>query len=236
MRMRVKVAALRIEMPDGNRRAESDVRVRVLHTVPFERMLKFGAHEAVAIAGVREDEEVDLEHRHVEEERDADEADGAGDKVTEEERHRQPRVAKQEPKLYDCRDADRRHREESDPFARQYRSQGQPDRCQPDPPSLRKRLVSVLVGEAGPAEGGETGEEDEGRVQQDMPGLSDEAVFEGDEEGGEEGRGRPTRESAHGEVGERDEGDPKDSGQHAHRNVGHVVRSIFAVRRVSHSC
>ena len=47
-----------------------------------ERMLELGAHETISISGVREDEEVNPEHEHVEEDGDQDETDGARDEVS----------------------------------------------------------------------------------------------------------------------------------------------------------
>ena len=67
--------------------------------------------------------------------------------------------------------------------------------------------MPVLVAEAAPEEDREGGEEDEGRVEQDVPRLGDEPVFEGDEDGGEERGGGAAVERAQGEVGERDGGD-----------------------------
>lgn len=80
----------------------------------------------------------------------------------------------------------------------------------------------VFVAEAGPEEGGECGEEDERGVEEDVARLGDQAVFEGDEHGGEEGGCGAAVEGAEGEVGEGDRGDSEAGGDHAHCDVGSV--------------
>lgn len=65
----MEVSALRIDMSNGNLRTESNIGKSICHSTAFERMLKLGAHETVAISRILKDEEMDLEHEHVEDER-----------------------------------------------------------------------------------------------------------------------------------------------------------------------
>lgn len=58
----------------------------------------------------------------------------------------------------------------------------------------------IFVAESRPCEGGEGGKEDERGVEEDMAGLGNQAVFEGDEERGEEGGGDTAVKSTESEV------------------------------------
>lgn len=64
--MRVQVSALRVDVTKSNLRAKCDVGERVRHAATPEGMLELRAHEAVALTRVGQDEEVDAEHRHIE--------------------------------------------------------------------------------------------------------------------------------------------------------------------------
>ena len=81
MRMTMQVASLRIDMAKCDRAPDRDVRVGIGHRVSTQRMLELGAHESVTFAGIFEDEEMDLEHEHVEERWDDDEAYGPREEV-----------------------------------------------------------------------------------------------------------------------------------------------------------
>lgn len=59
----------------------------------------------------------------------------------------------------------------------------------------------VLIGETDPAEDRKRGEEDQGRVEEDKSGLSDETVFKCDEKGSKEGCCGAAIKAAKGEIG-----------------------------------
>lgn len=58
----------------------------------------------------------------------------------------------------------------------------------------------IFVAKSRPCESGESGKEDERGVEEDMAGLGNQTVFEGDEERGEEGGGDTAVESTKGQV------------------------------------
>lgn len=85
----------------------------------------------------------------------------------------------------------------------------------------------VLVAESDPEEDSERGEEDEGRVEEDVAGLRDKSVLECDEERGEERSGCSAVERAQCEVGQRDCCDAQGRWKHTHCDVGHIfVNSV----------
>lgn len=65
----MEVSALRIDMSDGNVGTESNIGKSICHSTTFERMLELGAHETVAISRILKDEEMDLKHEHIEDDR-----------------------------------------------------------------------------------------------------------------------------------------------------------------------
>ena len=79
----MQVAALRVDVSDGDRAAEVDVGGDIAHALVVQGGLELGAHEAVAVAGVAEALEVDREHGEVEDRGDTDEAVGARQEVLE---------------------------------------------------------------------------------------------------------------------------------------------------------
>lgn len=167
----------------------------ILHAVTGERVLELARHEAVALAAVVEDGEVDGEHTHVEEDGNGDEANGASGEMPSEERHGHSKIAEQAPELDDGENSHCGDGEESGPLAADDCSECEASQSQPRPPATAEGSDSacpvasdlVLVGEPDPEEGRQGGEEDDGRVEEDEAGLSDEAVLEGDEQRAEEG-------------------------------------------------
>ena len=74
VRMTMQIPALGVDMPERYRAAHGYVRVCIRHRMPAERMLELGGHKPVAFARVFKNEEVDLEHEHVEERWNRDQA------------------------------------------------------------------------------------------------------------------------------------------------------------------
>lgn len=221
--MRMQVASLGVDMPDRDLGANGDVGEGVGHTASTEGVLELGAHEPVSFARVTEDKEVDAEHGHVEDHGDEDEADRAGDEVPDEEPRRDAEVAEKIPELLERTEAYSGDGEETDPLAADDSAEGETGHDEPYPPRLRERLEVILVAERSPCERGEGSEEDEGRVEEDVAGLGDETVFEGDQERGQEGGGDSAVERAQGKVGEGNGRDAHESGDHAHRDIRDVL-------------
>lgn len=170
---------------------------------------------------------MDTEHGHVEYGGNEDKTDGACHEVFDEQLRRDAKVAEEIPKLLEGTETDGSDGEETDPFAADYSTKGETCHGEPDPPVLGERFMVVLVAECGPGKGGEGGEEDERRVEEDVTGLGDQAIFEGDEEGCKEGGCDTTIEGAKGQVGERNGSNAHAGGKKAHCYVRYMlVRSV----------
>jgi hypothetical protein len=212
---------------------------RILHAVTGERVLELARHEAVALAAVVEDGKVDGEHAHVEEDGDSDEADGASGEMPGEERYGHSKIAEQAPELDDGQDSHCRDGEEAGPLAADDCSKSETSEGEPRPPATAEWTDSactvtsdlVLVGEADPEEGRQSGEEDDGRVEEDEAGLGDETVLKGDEEGAEEGGGRSGLKSSEGEVSKGDQEKAERGREHAHSDIRDVVGGVFTTCR-----
>ncbi len=179
-------------MTEGDLRPNSYIGESVGHPTSVECVLKLRTHESVSFARVTEDEEVKAKHRHVEDEGDQDKAQRTGDEMSEEQFGWDSEVAEEIPELLESAQPNGSDGEEADPLAAHDSAEGQSGHGKPNPPGLGKRLVVILVTESGPGESGKGGEEDERGVEEDVAGLSDHAVFEGDEKGGEKGGGDTT--------------------------------------------
>lgn len=223
VRMRVEVTALRVDMAYGDFGAKGDVGERVRHAATPECMLEFRAHEAVALTRVGQNEEMNAKHGHVEDGGDQDEADGARHEVLDPESGRDAQVTKEHPELFEGAETDGSNCEEADPFAAHDGTKRETSHGEPDPPGLGERFIVVFVAESRPGEGCEGGEEDEGRVKEDMAGLSDQAVLESNEERCEESGSDATVQSAKSKVSQRDGGNAHEGGDHAHRDIWHVL-------------
>lgn len=150
---------------------------------------------------------MNLEHRHIKQYGHQNQTYRPGPKMPEPQPRRYPQITQQKPKLPERSHTHRGDSEQPDPLTADDRTERKSSERQPRPPAFRERLVLVFVAEASPEEDGEGGEEDEGRIKEDVSGLGDHAIFEGYEHGGEEGGCGSTVESAEGEVGEGDGGD-----------------------------
>jgi len=53
----------------------------ICHHMPSQGMLKFRAHESIPFARIFQNQEMDLEHGHIEEDRNDDEAESTGAKM-----------------------------------------------------------------------------------------------------------------------------------------------------------
>jgi len=80
----------------------------------------------------------------------------------------------------------------------------------------------VLVAEQDPEEGAETGEEEQGAVEEDVPALCNQAVFEQDENAPEESGACAAAEFAESKVGDRNERYAEDGWEESHGNVWDV--------------
>src|SRR3569833_2163184 len=79
--VRVQIATLRVDVPDGDAAAHQYIDGGVLHALGVQRGLELGAHEAVAVTGVHEADEVDGEHAHVEGDGDHNQAENTSHQV-----------------------------------------------------------------------------------------------------------------------------------------------------------
>lgn len=80
-------------------------------------MLELGAHEAITITGTSKEQEMDLEHGHVEHDRDHNQAKGSSDEVFHKETRGKSQVTQEQPKLMYCAQPNSGNSEESNPFA-----------------------------------------------------------------------------------------------------------------------
>ncbi len=219
----MQVSTLSVDVPDGDLRTNGDVREGIGHTASPESVLELRAHETVSLTRVTEDEEVDAEHGHVEDDGDEDEADCAGDEMPDEEPRRDAEVAEKIPELLESTETDSGNGEETDPLATDDGAERETGHDEPDPPRLGERLEVVLIAEGSPSECGESGEEDEGGIEEDVTGLGDQAILESDQEGGQEGGGDSAVQCAESKVGEGNRSNAHESGDHAHRDIWHIL-------------
>ena len=101
-----------------------------------------------------------LKHGHVEDNRNKDEADGAGIKMFDPELWWNTQVAEQRPQLPNSLEADGGDGEQAHPLATDNCTEGQARESEPTPPTIRERCVFVFVTESGPKEDRERGEKD----------------------------------------------------------------------------
>lgn len=223
MRVRVQVSTLGVDVPKSNFRADSNIRKSVGHAAAAKRVLKLGAHESISLTRVGENEEVNAEHGHVEDDGDEDEADRASDEMPDKEPRRDTEVTKKIPELLESAKSNGSDGEKADPLATDDGTKGETSHNEPYPPSLSERLVVILIAEGSPGKGCEGGEEDEGRIEKDMTRLGDHAILEGDQQGSQKGGGNSTVECAKSEVGQGDSCNTHEGGDHAHRDIRHIL-------------
>lgn len=179
--VRMQIASLGVDVPDGNTAAQKDVSRHILHALGVQSRLELRAHEAITFARVGEAQEVDTKHGHVEGKRDDNQAESAGHEVLgERTRGDMLVVAKHNPELNQSQAANPGNGEQTNPLDASGNSQAKTGDGQPEPPAWReglRRSKFLLVGERSEAEGSESGSNHEGRVEQDEPGLGKKAVL-----------------------------------------------------------
>ena len=77
----------------------------------------------------------------------------------------------------------------------------------------------IKIGESDPEIHGESGEEDEERVEEDESGLCNERILESDEEGTEKGRSEGETEREEGEECDGDQSETEDGWEESHHDV-----------------
>ena len=111
-----------------------------------QHCLEERAVEAVPIAAFAQHRQVNVEERHVEKDREDDEADGSGHEVFDGVEEGVAKVAENVPQLDDGEDADVEDHKETNKLDRDGPAQHRPGQGQPQPPGAGER------GEAGAAE------------------------------------------------------------------------------------
>ena len=159
-------------------------------------MLKLGAHKPVSITRVLQNRKMNLEHRHIEQDWDEDQAERTGNKVSNPRSGADTQVTKKDPQLFDGRESDCSDGEQPDPFAADNCAECEARKEKPYPPNVGERLAFVLVAERHPEECAQTREEQERRVEEDETRLGDQTVFKGDEYSTQDGGACATLEGA----------------------------------------
>ena len=179
--VRMQIASLGVDVPDGNTTTHKNVGRDILHSLRVQSRLELGAHEAIAFARVGKAQEVDSEHGHVKGKRDDNEAKNAGHEVLGERARRNMLViTKHNPELNQGQAANPRNGEQTNPLDASGDSQAETGNNQPEPPARLEglgRSQLLLVGESREAEGSKGGSNHQGRVKQDEPGLGKKAVL-----------------------------------------------------------
>ena len=83
MDVRVKIAALCVVVTESDSTAESDIGWSVSHSLVVQGGLELGRHEAIALAWIREAEEVNSKHDHIEGDWDDDQAEDTCEEMLE---------------------------------------------------------------------------------------------------------------------------------------------------------
>ena len=222
----VQVAALRVVVAEGNARAEGDFGGDVRHAFAVEGGLEFGAHEAVAVAGVDEAEEVDGEHGHVEGGGDDDETEDAGEEVLAPDAGGDVlAVAEQDPELQGGERTHPRDGEETNPLDAHRRAEREPRHAQPEPPARRegrRGTQLVLIREARPAQSRQCSEDDQRRVEQNQPRLRHQPILEKHQPRPDRGSERPASTRLERQEHGRHSENATESGQQAHRHIRHA--------------
>lgn len=179
--VRVEVAALGVDVADGDTAAEENIGGDVAHTLVVESRLELGAHEAVTVTGVDEANEVDGEHGEVEGGGNDDEAEDASEKVLGEGWDADVfGITEQDPELDEGQGANPGNGEETNPLDAAGNTETEAGHGEPEPPGEAEGLgwaELMLVGEAVEGEGSEGGGGDEGGIEEDETSLGEETVF-----------------------------------------------------------
>ena len=123
-----------------------------------------------------------LEHGHVEDDRNENEAKGPGIKMFDPELRWDTQVSKQRPQLPNSLKADGSDGEQAHPLATDDCTERQTCESEPTPPMIRERRVLVFITKPGPKEDRERGEEDERRIEKYVSRLGNEGVLEDEEQ------------------------------------------------------
>ncbi len=97
MWVRVQIASLCVDVSDAHGRANGNICVGVRHPTTSKRVLKFRTHETVSLARASEEHEMNLEHGHVEQNRNDDEAKRASNEMLHEQARRHSQIPKEVP-------------------------------------------------------------------------------------------------------------------------------------------
>lgn len=199
------------------------------HHIIAQRLLELGRHEVITRPRLGEDRKVNLEPEEVEQERDEDETERAGRKVLPKVYQRQRALAtvdiKQIPQINGNSRAHGKERECADILGRDNAAERKPGKKEPLPPLPAKRLVSQLI-EPDIAEQATRHREDERRIQQNQPRLSNMRVIK---------QHQPSRDDAGGEgvsrfphdVEDNRDGEGAEQGRHgAEGDVGDFVGNV----------
>lgn len=117
MAVRMEVTALCVPVTERDTTSVCDIGRYVLHALRIQGCLKLGRHEAIAVTGIDQADEVDTEHGHVKGDGDNDQAKQTGEKVLEPQSRRdRPCISEQDPELEKCQAADPCDGEESNPL------------------------------------------------------------------------------------------------------------------------
>jgi len=201
--------------------------VSVLHAVTDERVLELGTHESISVARPVQNQEVNLEHGHVERQRHDDQTKRPRQEVLGPHRRCHAQVTEQQPELSDCAESKRRDSEESDPLTAERSRKRQTGKDEVLPPFPCERLpFRIEVGKSHPEVDGERGEEDKIRIEQDQPGLRDQGVVEHDEKRAEDGGRERHAKRDKGKESQRDKGETKGGGEESHDDIWYVVCEV----------
>ena len=168
---------------------------------------------------------MNVEERHVEKDREDDEADGSGHEVFDGVEEGVAEVAENVPQLDDGEDADVEDHKETNKLDRDGPAQHRPGQGQPQPPGAGER------GEAGAAELGHGehwagDEEEEDGVGQDVAGEGDHANVEQEEGGGDGAGGEARGQLPDGEEGEGDDAAAEEGAANMHAEVVVVIVQV----------
>jgi hypothetical protein len=111
---------------------------------------------------------VELEHGHVEENGDKDQAYRSRDKMSHKKTWWDSKVTKEIPQLVQRTDTNSSNSEEADPLAAYDSPKGQPREREPRPPRRSKRFMLVFVAESAPEKYSESGKKNERRVEENI--------------------------------------------------------------------
>jgi len=221
--VRVQITTLGIDMSDADSAAHQHVGGNVLHALGVQGRLELRAHEAVALAGVDEAEEVDSKHGHVEGHGDDDQGEDTGHEVLGKETDGDILVvAEHNPELDQGQGTDPGDGEETNPLDAESDAQTEASHDQPEPPARLEglgRTKLLLVGERGKGKRSERRSNHERGVEQDQTCLSQETVLE-DDEACAKCRGRSAATSSlQCEEHSRGQEDAAQSGKQAHGDI-----------------